>query len=202
METQLETAFQRAGLTRHALDASHDVWLGRLPEELIPTAEETEALWALHPEAFHMIRIHGRTIPTPRWQQAYGKNYRYTGALQNALPIPDALAALLRWSRGLDERLNGLLLNWYDGGSKHYIGAHRDDTRDLQDGSPIVTLSFGEERVFRLRPWKQRGYTDLTVGHGDVLLIPWKTNAAWTHEVPHFVRYTGRRISVTIRAFG
>ena len=68
-------------------------------------------------------------------------------------------------------------------------------------GSDIATISLGEARIFRMRPWKKRGYTDIEVTHGDVLVIPWATNQAWTHEVPHFARFRERRISITLRAF-
>ena len=34
----------------------------------------------------------------------------------------------------------------------HYIGAHRDSTASMIEGVPIVTVSLGEERAFRLRP--------------------------------------------------
>ena len=105
----------------------------------------------MHPQNFHPVKIHGKEVLTPRWQQAYGANYRYTGSLQNALPIPMELTPFQKWSQDhIDLRLNGLLLNWYDGAQKHYIGAHRDDGRDLVDGSPIVTISIGEERYLRM----------------------------------------------------
>ena len=37
---------------------------------------------------------------------------------------------------------------------------------------------------------------------GGVFVMPYATNLAWTHEVPHFARDRGRRVSVTLRAFG
>ncbi|MEZ4884697.1 MAG: alpha-ketoglutarate-dependent dioxygenase AlkB [Chitinophagales bacterium] len=159
-------------------------------------------IWDLHPEEYHIVKIHGKEIPTPRWQQAYGKNYRYTGSKNNALPIPDILKVFLEWSQeNIDERLNGLLLNWYDGLKNHYIGAHRDSTKDLQEGSPIVTISLGEERVFRMRPYKNKGFKDIEIRNGNVIVVPWNTNQHWTHEVPHFKKYSGKRISITLRAY-
>ena len=68
-------------------------------------------------------------------------------------------------------------------------------------GSPIVTISFGEERTFRLRPWKGKGFTDFAATHGSVLVMPYETNLAWTHEVPARKKLEGKRISVTLRAF-
>jgi hypothetical protein len=71
----------------------------------------------------------------------------------------------------------------------------------LLKGSPIVTISLGEERVFRFRPWRGKGYQDFVVKEGSVVIIPWDTNKTWTHEVPHFVRFKKRRISVTLRVY-
>lgn len=158
--------------------------------------------WDLHPPQYHTLKIMGKDVLTPRWQQSYGKNYRYTGSQNNALPIPENMFHFLAWSQeNIDPRLNGILLNWYDGNKDHYIGAHRDDTRDLCDGSPIVTISLGQERIFRMRPYQEKGFKDLTVKNGEVVVVPWNTNKSWTHEVPNFKRYQERRISVTLRAY-
>ncbi|MBX2878088.1 MAG: alpha-ketoglutarate-dependent dioxygenase AlkB [Saprospiraceae bacterium] len=185
-----------------ALDDRHHIYLSSKAELFRLDQASFQSLWNSHPEEFHEIRIHGKWIKTPRWQQAYGKNYRYTGSKNNALAITAELQPFLDWSReNIDTRLNGLLLNWYDGSRSHYIGAHRDDTRDLHPDSPIVTISIGQERVFRMRPWKQKGYKDLTIRHGDVVVVPWNTNTQWTHEVPHFKKYSGKRISITLRAY-
>lgn len=185
-----------------ALDDRYSIYLSSRAELFRLNQSAFQSLWDSHPEDFHEIQIHGKWIKTPRWQQAYGKNYRYTGSKNNALPISSHLQPFLAWSKDkIDSRLNGLLLNWYDGAQSHYIGAHRDDTRDLHRDSPIVTISLGQERVFRMRPWKQKGYKDLTVRHGDVVVVPWDTNKRWTHEVPHFKKYGGKRVSITLRAY-
>lgn len=160
------------------------------------------AIWNKHPAEYHKVNMYGKEVATPRWQQAYGKNYHYTGSKNNALPIPEDFQVFLDWSRtNIDSRLNGLLLNWYDGQKDHYIGAHRDDTRDLYSKSPIVTISLGEERVFRMRPYQQKGFKDITMRHGSLIVVPWNTNQAWTHEVPPFKKYKGKRISITLRAY-
>ncbi len=185
-----------------SLKAQDQIWTAKLPKNVLDAAIHFENLWALHPEQYHTVKIHGKEIPTPRWQQAYGANYRYTGSQNNALPISDELKIYLQWCQEqIDPRLNALLLNWYDAQKAHYIGAHRDDTRDLIEGSPIVTISLGEARVFRFRPWKQKGYQDIPLEHGSVIIIPWETNLRWTHEVPHFKKYRAKRISITLRAF-
>lgn len=179
-----------------------EVLVGQLPRELVPGPEAFEALWELHPREFHEIMIHGRQVRTPRWQQAYGADYHYTGRVNRALPLVSPMDAWLAWSRAsFDVRLNGLLLNWYDGTEGHYIGKHRDSDVHRIEGSPIITVSFGEERAFRMRPWRGEGFTDIPAVNGGVIVIPWATNRAFTHEVPASSRARGRRISVTLRAF-
>ena len=180
----------------HAIEVYRNVSKFRLSEA------DFEKLWNTHPPEFHEVHMHGRWVKTPRWQQAYGRNYEYTGSRNNALPLPTDLEKYLNWSREhVDNRLNGLLLNWYDGTAKHYIGKHRDSTTGLIDGTPIVTISHGEERVFRMRPFGGSGFQDIPVQAGDALVVPWAVNRRFTHEVPHFARYRGRRVSVTLRAF-
>ncbi len=189
-------------LRRVALDDVHAVLVGALPASLVPDDVGFEALWAIHPPEFHEIKMHGRPVKTPRWQQAYGADYRYTGNTNRALALVPPMPAWLEWARErFDPRLNGLLLNWYDGNAGHYIGKHRDSDINRVEGSPIVTLSFGEERAFRMRPWRAEGFVDVPASHGSVIVISWETNRAFTHEVPASKKSRGRRVSVTIRAF-
>lgn len=70
-------------------------------------------------------------------------------------------------------------------------------------GAPIVTISFGEERVFRLSRGKgrDRQVKNFPTKDGAVFILPQETNAVWKHSVPKSKRYLGRRISVTIRGF-
>ncbi|MEZ4437195.1 MAG: alpha-ketoglutarate-dependent dioxygenase AlkB [bacterium] len=191
-----------ADFQTHRLDDTHVVHLGALPPALRVDADAFERLWALHPADKHEIHLHGRRVETPRWQQAYGADYHYTGRTNHALPLTDEMAPLLDWCRqAIDPRLDGLLFNWYDAAAKHYIGKHRDSIKHMVEGAPIVTVSLGAPRTFRLRPYRQAGMVDLDARDGSVIVIPWATNRGWTHEVPHFARDTGRRISITARAF-
>jgi alkylated DNA repair dioxygenase AlkB len=181
---------------------STTIYLSFLPSELLPSVEEFEAIWSLHPPTFTEIMIYGKKKPVPRWSQSYEHDYVYSGQVNNALPLPPALAPLLRWAQNnVDVRLNGLLVNWYDGSKGHYIGKHRDSTNGLVKGSPICIISLGEQRTLRMRPWKQKGAKDFSLENGSCAVIPWDTNLEWTHEIPHLKKNTGRRISVTMRAF-
>ncbi len=176
---------------------------GQLPPELRWTPETFAAVWASRPDTRPTIVLHGRAVQIPRWQQAFGADYFFSGQTSHALPVPPVLAPLLAWSReAVHPALNGLLVNWYDGPGQ-YIGPHRDAAKQLLPGVPIVTLSFGEERVFRLSrgTGDARRVRDFPAPDGTVFVIPQATNAVWKHAVPKSARYTGRRISVTIRGF-
>ena len=106
--------------TSHELDETHRLLMGHLPSDLVPNRDAVHDLWQLHPPDFHELTMHGRLVKTPRWQQAYGKDYRFSGSVSRALPVPEALEPFLAWSkREIDARLNGLLLNWYDATLEH-----------------------------------------------------------------------------------
>ncbi|MEM9980294.1 MAG: alpha-ketoglutarate-dependent dioxygenase AlkB, partial [Cyanobacteria bacterium P01_D01_bin.2] len=157
------------GFQCHRLDTQHYLWQGRLPSDLLAKLQPFEAFWALHPENYNPIKIHGRTINTPRWEQSYHKPYCYAGVTNLALPVPELIYPIWDWVKTtIDPRLNGILLTWYDGRLGHYIGKHRDSTQNMIVGAPIVTVSLGQSRVFRLRPWRGKGYQDFPIDHGVV----------------------------------
>lgn len=196
--------WRRVGVVEHRLFGRYSFITARLPEELDRDARARFGeLWALHPAEFYQMRQPGTgaAIPVPRWQQAYGRDYRYSGNVNRALPIPPILEPYLAWVRGaLDGRLNGLLLNWYEAERKHRIGPHRDSTAGLIEGSSIVTISLGATRVFRLSAKGERSVA-FDAAHGSVFVLPWETNRHAKHGVPHRAADSGRRISITARAF-
>ncbi|MBC6993507.1 alpha-ketoglutarate-dependent dioxygenase AlkB [Lewinella lacunae] len=184
------------------LDEDHEITIYRGIQEFQLSAPDFKHLWESHPSEFHEVMMHGKLVKTPRWQQAYGKSYEYTGSKNNALPITEEHLKYLAWcKKEVDDRINGLLINWYSGELQHYIGKHRDSTKGLMSGSPIVTISHGGERVFRFRPFRGEGFMDITVEDGDVVIVPWKTNKSFTHEVPYHKKFTKDRISITLRAY-
>lgn len=188
----------------HHLDSESVLFEKMLPQELLWDESTFETVWGLRPSERHRVKMVGRLVELPRDQQAYGATYKYTGSENRALPIPAVLKPLLVWSQEqIESQLNGLLLNWYQGPSE-YIGPHHDSTRGLIPETPIVTISFGEPRTFRFTKWEQKkkiAQHDFTTSEGRVFVMPWATNKAWKHEVVKRASYSGRRISVTLRAF-
>ena len=176
------------------------VYIGKIPVELITEACFNE-IWNIHPDSFNKIKMYEKDVYIPRWQQAYGKDYYFSNQVSQALPVPEILEQYLTWSKSLNQNFNGLLLNWYDSDLKHYIGRHKDSESSLILNSQILTISLGAKRIFRLRHSATKMLKDIEVNNGDVLIIPWNTNKKVTHEVPYLVKYPGKRISITIRAF-
>jgi len=190
-------------MQRIKLDEEHALWASTLPETHVWKDAGFEEAWNLHPERRHVVMMFGKPVEVPRWQQAYGATYRYTGSSNTALSIPKLFVPLLNYAKHeVDARLNGILLNWYEGGGD-YIGPHHDDTRDLIEGTPIMTVSFGESRTFRITcgKGKEKQTVDQSADNGTIFVMPWDTNQVWKHSVPKSKRYKGRRISVTFRAF-
>jgi alkylated DNA repair dioxygenase AlkB len=176
---------------------------GRLPEELIPDEATFERLWDMHPVESTTLVIHGREVKAPRWDRAFGKGYRFSNQVAEPAPLPEILVPYLEWvQRTVDPKANGLFVNWHDATLGHYHGPHRDSTQGLLPGSPIVTISLGEARVFRLAPFPtRRPAIDLEFKSGEVIVLPWETNQKWYHAIPRLKRNQGRRVSVTVRAF-
>ncbi len=192
------------GFSCHVLADGNKFLVGELPAQLRFTPATFDELWQMQPAKSPVIQMHGRKIAIPRKQQAYGSDYRFSGQTSVAAPIPVILTPVLNWAREtIYEALNGLLVNWYDGRLGHYIGRHRDSRVNMISGAPIVTISLGEERLFRLAPWRRSDppAIDFPAKDGTVFVMPYETNLAWTHAVPALRRYTGRRISITLRAF-
>jgi len=88
----------------------------------------------------------------PRYQQAYGQSYTYSGGVSYSIPhtplvanIQERLNELLNINETPGE-FNMCLCNWYE--PHHYIGPHSDDTRQLI----IASLSWGSPRTFVLKP--------------------------------------------------
>lgn len=194
---------------RHQLGEGHWMGTSQVPGKLFLSQEQFEKVWLSQPEDYHVILMHGKPVKTPRKQQAFGADYHYTGRVNQALPVPDWLQPMMSWAKEqIDKRLNGALVNYYDGALGHYIGQHHDSTINMIFGAPIITVSYGEERIFRLTKEEGRGKEkhliatrDFLALPGNVFSIPYETNLVWKHGVPHFARYKGRRISITFRAF-
>jgi alkylated DNA repair dioxygenase AlkB len=156
-----------------------------------------EALLAEIPWAQREIRVHGRLVRQPRlvsWHGDPHARYTYSGTTFEPSPWTSALTELrarLRCDLGID--FDGVLANLYRDG-RDSMGMHRDDEPEL--GARIASVSLGATRTFRLRGESSH---DLSLSHGDLLVLSERDQHRWKHGVPKAVRIRDPRINLTFR---
>ena len=142
-----------------------------LPKGVALTAKDVEALWSMRPDKPHKIKIFGKLIDTPRLQQSYGRDYKFSGTVSRGLPIPELLKPLMAYlNKRLGSRFNMLLVNWYRNGND-YIGMHSDDEKQVKTGSSVVTVSFGVTRDFVLKNKTTKERIVIPVKNNSVLIM-------------------------------
>jgi len=169
-----------------------------------------ETLWNLHTKSRGQVKIYGKVMDTPRWQQSYLQDYSFSGMTHPALPLPAEFSQFLRWANSLydDTVFNQVLINWY-GGGQDYIGAHSDDESQLVSGSPVASISLYEEehtpRIFRITtkttPKKKH---DVVMDNKMFVVMGGDFQKLYKHQVPKMgetKRKVGRRINITFREF-
>lgn len=181
-----------ATFARYQLDARHLLFEGWLPDALVPASEAWEALWAAHPPFVADAigsRAYGQRPPLP----PHGE----------ALPALDPrLEPFMTWARTeVDHRLNHAFVRWLDAALRHAVPRRREPRLGIVAATPVVLLSLGATRTFRLRPLQERGFRDFKARNGTIFILPAATTTAWTYEYPHHARHLGRTISITLRAF-
>ncbi|GLD94192.1 hypothetical protein PINS_up002803 [Pythium insidiosum] len=173
------------------------------------------ALWQEHPAAPGVIKMFGRDVRTPRYQQAYGATHRFSGATFASKPFPrqlqptvELLQSMLTKGDSSETFLSAGLLNWYKDG-EHYIGPHSDDALRLVPNSPVVSVTYGATRrfVFTRRDStkiKNVGAVErvtLELGDGDLLIMGGTTQTTHKHALPKMKQCIDRRINLTLRCF-
>ena len=151
-----------------------------------------------------VIKLGGRTVVAPRHQFAVGDKdlaYRFSGSSVPARPWTIPFNRVRRQVEKLTgHRFNYILVNIYKNGGE-YIGPHSDDLRDQSPNVPIVSLSLGATRAFRLAP--RIGGLDIKVielSHGDLLIMGAQSQELYKHSVPKRTRVARERVSLTFRS--
>lgn len=182
-----------------------ETWVAHIPSFLIPTKEQYSSVWNRHPSEFHKIKIAGKETEIPRWQQAYGKSYNYSGAMIEAAEPDELISNLISLMNVLvgSEMFNMCLCNWYK--PEHYIGKHSDDTKQLVINSPIASISWGYTRTFVLTP-KEKGETlSLDLNNGDLVIMGGTCQQTHKHEIKKISEKkqssADTRINFTFRCF-
>lgn len=192
----------------------------KIPDSIaipMPGSEIFKQMWDERPVDKSIIKMLGKEVLTPRYQQTYGKDYHFAGVDNKSKPLEsfpnDYLNKLLIWSNDhmkrnklyIDESkkdydLNGIVVNWYDEG--HYIGPHSDKERDLVLDMPIYSFSFGFSRDFDIYPvGKPKLFkTRVLLNHNSLIIMGGTCQKTHKHAVPKRKR-CGKRINITLRCF-
>ncbi|KAF7702018.1 alpha-ketoglutarate-dependent dioxygenase alkB homolog 3 isoform X2 [Silurus meridionalis] len=152
----------------------------------------------------------GEAYEEPRLTCWYGVlPYTYSGSMMQANPQWHPILLNLRQTieQEISQTFNSLLCNLYRNG-KDSIAWHSDNEASLGPHPTIVSLSFGDTRVFSLRkkpPSEENGdytYTErlkIPLSHGTLLIMEGCTQDDWQHQVAKEYHDRGPRINLTFR---
>ena len=133
---------------------------------------------------------------------------------------PVVLVIRARLETLLSARFEVCFLNRYLNQSDH-LGWHADDSPEMDDARPIVTVSLGVEREIWFRPKPparapnaltgslpkvmsavEESLVDkLLLGHGSAAVMAPGMQDAWEHRIPKASFQCGERISLTFRGY-
>lgn len=182
--------------------------------------ENSDVIWGPHcisiPHALWKTSLRKLTFQHKhkgRWVGLYGDAgterlaYEYSSRPNNVvlhpkkktniiLNIEDAVKQLLRL-KGLKvskDAFGMLVVNWYEDGFG--IPAHSDDEPSIDQNSPIISLSVGGSRVFKMTHNKSNRHIEVLLTHGSVVAMLPGIQQGWRHEV---LPGTGERFNFTWR---
>lgn len=174
----------------------------RIPANLMLNKTEFWELWDLHPEEHSTIKIYNIEKKIPRWNQAYGLSYTFSGTTAKSKVIPKMLEKYLDWANTskYGPGFNMILVNWYANGT-HYIGYHSDDERQLVEDSPILCFSFGAQRTFCLKNKKTKVVQKFELCDNSLIVMVGSCQKTHKHSLPVRKKVKTPRISITLRKF-
>ncbi len=148
------------------------------------------------------VFIYGKWCKVPRLMCWYGDPdacYRYSGADHQPQPWTDELLAIKNRVEGQCQwTFNSVLANLYRDG-RDSMGCHADDEKELGQNPVIASLSLGDERLFKLHHKKCKESLDISLGHGDLLVMAGTLQHHWVHSIPKTTKLKGPRINLTFR---
>lgn len=166
---------------------------------------DEQLLWDMCPIEHSKFYFGNQIIDNPRFDLSFGRDYTFSRSNHIALPVPDTLQPLLDYINGLGYgEFNQMLINYYRNGHD-YIGSHPDNVKQLVPLSPILSLSLGATRKFRIRDMNKKIIKDIDLNHGDILVMCGNMQKEFKHEIVKVQGEKGkkirRRINITFRQF-
>lgn len=202
-------------------------WILYAPKWSSLDANEFDKLWGTRPADRPQGLIAGAITTFPRYTQAFGRDYAFSGQVAKAVPFanaPDKLQEVVRRLQGsaLLREHNSALVNYYAAEEGDYIGPHSDDERGLCANQPIVSLTWctaQHVRRFRLTPRKSTkdaitppacrdarlNGVVVNLGNGDLVVMGGECQRTHKHEIMKpgrcLAEKVGKRINITFRLF-
>lgn len=173
----------------------------------VGTADELmESLLSNIPWKQEPIKIFGKEVMQPRltcWMADKEVDYTYSGTTMKGngwIEPADSILDLVSAVAGV--RFNGALFNLYRDGQDS-MGWHRDNEKVLGKNPVIASVTFGEERIFKLRDYqtKEEKY-EVLLTHGSLLIMKGETQHYWEHSIPKSKIIREKRINITFRRLG
>ncbi len=160
------------------------------------------------------VKVFGKDYFIKRKQVAYGEDgtyYTFAGNTVYAKSWNNSDDILCRVIKNIKfkvekttgKKFNFVLINRYADGDD-YIGAHRDDEKELENEPTIAGVSLGSVRDIAFTPVgfipeKMPKRLTLELEHGSIFVMYYPTNTYWKHEIPKRSNVNKPRISLTFR---
>jgi len=154
-------------------------------------------------QADEVILFGQRRILTRKvaWVGDAGFTYSYSGTSKSTSPWTPALMLVKeRIEQQIMQQFNSCLLNLYHDGSEG-MGWHSDDEKTLGRNPVIASVSFGAERIFKLKHRKSKEVVSVHLEQGSLLIMKGETQHHWVHTIPKSKKVTTPRINLTFRMF-
>ena len=186
-------------------------WIGTgiLPDEIcLQTDDEFTELWDMRPGFRNKIEIFGKVHDMPREQQVYGvSQYTYSGTTFDTKEVPPIIQRYVDWANNNHRQgkspYNMVLINWYHDG-KDNIGWHADNEKEIIPGTDVMTISFGQSRMFKVKHNTDKEITrNIPTQHNGYIIMGGDFQKEFKHSIPKTTKKTSQspRISITLRCF-
>ncbi len=149
------------------------------------------------------IKIFGKTYKQPRLTALFANNkepYSYSNITMYPDPFTKELLAIKsKVESVISANLTTCLLNLYRNGQDSN-GWHADNEKELGRNPIIASVSFGAERLFKLKHRQDSGLKkDLILQNGSLLIMKGETQHRWLHQIPKTKKEVAKRINLTFR---
>lgn len=146
--------------------------------------------------------IFGKWVRAPRLMSWHGEPeacYKYSGVYHKPKPWTEALFLLKQQIEQVCQtNFNSVLANLYRNGQDS-MGCHADDEPELGTNPTIASFSVGDERLFKLHHKTSKQTLNITLRHGDLLVMGGLCQQHWLHSIPKTKKTKSPRINLTYR---